>query len=90
MSAATFTVVVSMICVVFLGQWRSSSSLPRQVVSESLSESWGMNTFEAGAPFSQRGRGPLMLLPLPSKQCHPYEFGLIENRNKERFGVFYE
>jgi len=31
-----------------------------------------------------------MLLPLPSKQCHPYELGLLENRNKERFGVFYE
>jgi len=24
-----------------------------------------------------------MLLPLPSKQCHPYELGLLENRNKE-------
>ena len=67
-------------------------STARAVVSESPSENRGMRheaSLKRGSLFAAAERSAAASAAR-SKRRHPYEFVLLENRNRERFEVFYE
>jgi accessory colonization factor AcfC len=66
--------------------------MTRVVVSESPNENWVMwheARLRRDALYAASERSAAAFAAVCSKRCHPYELVFLENRNKERFEVFY-